>query len=413
MSEQITSTNCGLARKHMRRRRRAWTRRFVVFAAALGLVYFGGLWLLRSAYAAEQVTARIGEAVGAPLRIAGLDLGFSRSSLFGLQVLERDATEYSPPWLTIGSVDADLSLPQLMSGNLADGVVKFRDVHVTLRFDRDGQLLTKLPAPRGEGRGTLPLVKLENGAFTLQQEGRPDETFYNIGLELRADGSQLLLSGGIDDPFWGPWNVVGSKVSATAPVALNLKTRQPVHVTPAMLKRTPFVPPIVWHQVTCEGDTPCEVALQFNPANSINYRVALEPRNTRVYVRAIELNAEGAQGHVVIADDVLTLENVRGNSAGGELKLRSLMDFRGVASMMRFSIEAGLLSLAQLPIQWNVPAFRGQLSGKAELEVTAGPDRTTVRGDGEGIVRVPLLPRAIKVRIVADGQRIRFNIVRE
>jgi hypothetical protein len=397
----------------MRRRRRSWARKFVVFLAALGLVYFGGMWFLRSAYAAEQVAARIGEATGAPVRLAGLDLGFRGSTLTGLEILERDATENSTPWLTIGSVDADLSLPQLINGNLADGSITFRDVHVILRFDRDGRLLTKLPAPSGEGRGTLPLVKLENGSFTLQHEGRPDETFHNIDLELRADGSQLLFSGGIDDPYWGPWNVVGSRVSATGPVALNLKTRQPVHVTPAMLRRTPFVPSVVWHQVTCEGDTPCEVALQFNPTNSINYRVALEPRNTRVYVRAIELNAEGAQGNVVIADDVLTLENVRGHSAGGEWKLRSLMDFRGVASIMRFSIEAGLLSMAQLPVQWHVPAFRGQLSGKAELEVTAGPDRTTVRGDGEGIVRVPLLPRAIKVHIVADGQRIRFNIVRE
>lgn len=397
----------------MRRRRSSWTRKFVVLIATIALVYFGGIWLLRSTYAAEQVAARIGEAAGASVRIAGLDLGFSRSTLTGLEICERGAAAGSPAWLTIGSVDADLSLPQLIRDDLANGSVTFRGVRVTLRFDRDGRLLTKLPAPTGKGQGALPLVRLEDGTVTLQQEGRPDETFHNIALELRHDGPQLLLSGAIDDPHWGPWNVIGSRASMSAPVALNLKTRQPVHVTPALLKRTPFVPANVWQQVTCEGDTPCEVALQFNPASQLNYRVALEPRNTRVYVRAIELNAESAQGNVVIADDVLTLENVRGNSAGGELKLRSLMDFRGAASIMRFSIEAGLLSMAQLPIQWNVPAFRGQLSGKAELEVTAGHDRTMVRGDGEGIVRVPLLPRAIKVRIVADGQRIRFNIVRE
>jgi hypothetical protein len=395
------------------RRRRSWKRTAIILLAVIGLAYFGGVWLLRSAYAADQVASRLAAAAGAPVRVGGFDLGFGRSSLSGLEVCERDASAAAPPWLTIGAVDADLSLFQLIRGNLTDGTVTLSNVHVILRFDRDGRLLTRLPEPAAEEGGQLPVLRLVDGTFTIRREGRPDETFHNINLDLRNEGPQLVLTGALDDPDWGPWMVAGTRASATAPLAFNLKTRRIVHVTPALLRRTPFVPSNVWEQVTCEGDTPCEVAVQFNAVPPLNYSVKLEPRNTRVFVSSIELRAEAARGTVEIADDVLTLENVRGNTSGGELKLRSRMDFRGVASIMQFSIEAGLLSLAQLPVHWGVPALKGNLSGKAELEVTSQVGGTIVKGEGEGSVRVPLLPVAVKLHLTADGRRIRFHLVRD
>jgi hypothetical protein len=80
---------------------------------------------------------------------------------------------------------------------------------------------------------------------------------------------------------------------------------------------------------------------------------------------------------------------------------------------MRFTIEAGLLSLAQLPAHWGVPSLRGDLSGKADLEVTSAKTGTIVKGDGEGSVRVPLLPVALKIHLTSDGKRLRFNLVRD
>ena len=35
--------------------------------------------------------------------------------------------------------------------------------------------------------------------------------------------------------------------------------------------------------------------MQFNSAPPLNYRVTLEPRNTRVYVPSIDLRADGAR----------------------------------------------------------------------------------------------------------------------
>jgi hypothetical protein len=310
-------------------------------------------------------------------------------------------------------VDVDLSLWQLLRGALNEGAVTMRDVRVVLRFDRDGKLLTRIPEPpSGESR-PLPVVRVADGAFTIRRDGRPDETFRNIALELQGDGPQLQMHGSVNDPDWGPWAVLGNKASASAPLAFNLKTKRPVHVTPDLLRRTPFVTSTVWDNVTCEGDTPCELALQFNESSPMNYRVTLEPRNTKVYVRAIDLRSSEASGKVVVADDILTLENVRGHAAGGELKLRSIMDFRGLDTIMKFTVEAGLLNLMELPHAWGAPALKGELNGKADLEVTSKNGRSIVRGAGEGVVRIFPLLRAIKVQLVSDGQRLRFHLGRE
>ena len=98
-------------------------------------------------------------------------------------------------------------------------------------------------------------MRLTDGQLTLR-DGRADETIHNIQLEFHVEGPKLLLTGTVDDPDWGPWSVAGSRMSESSPLAFNLKTRETVHVTPALLKRTPFVPDAVWNHVTCEGDTP-------------------------------------------------------------------------------------------------------------------------------------------------------------
>lgn len=395
------------------RRQSSFRRKLYTWLGVLGIAFFGSRWLLRSAYASEQVVARLTAAVGAPVQFEDLDLGFTGSSVSGLVVQERDGANGAAPWLTIGSVDVDLSLWQLFRGTFDAGAVTLRDVRVVLRFDRDGKLLTRIPEPPPGDGGSLPLVRVADGAFTIRRDGRPDETFRNIALEFRGDGPQLQMQGSVNDPDWGPWTILGNKASASAPLAFNLRTKKPVHVTPDLLKRTPFVAATVWDHVTCEGDTPCELALQFNVAPPMNYRVTLEPRNTRVYVRSIDLRSSEASGKVVVADDVLTLENVRGHAAGGELKLRSIMDFRGLDTIMKFTIEAGLLNLTELPTAWGVPALKGELNGKADLEVTSKNGRSIIRGAGEGIVRIFPLLRAIKVQLVADGQKLRFHLGRE
>jgi hypothetical protein len=117
---------------------------------------------------------------------------------------------------------------------------------------------------------------------------------------------------------------------------------------------------------------------------------------------------------VVFEDDVLTLENVRGLSSGGNLKVGSTMDFRGGASMLRFTIEADAFNPRLLPASWSVPAIDGQVNGRAEIEVSIRDGRTSVGGKGEGSAKVlPILP-PIYLRLEAkpDGSGFRFALGR-
>ena len=59
----------------------------------------------------------------------------------------------------------------------------------------------------------------------------------------------------------------------------------------------------------------------YGGAPRTHYRVVLDPKDTKVYVPIIRLAADGASGRVIVEDDVVTLERVRGLSAGGDLRV--------------------------------------------------------------------------------------------
>jgi hypothetical protein len=377
-------------------------KRYSVGSFALVVVLAGvGKLSLASDYAAREAVARIQAAVGAPVRCAGVDLGYSCSALRGVEVLENATTSAPPAWTSARAIEADLSLWQLLRGALAGGTVTVHDAAVTLRFDRNNHLLTRLPTPPPTAPVELPLVRLEGGTFTLQREGVPDEVFHNIHLELRGDGDRLSFAGTIDDPDWGPWTVTGGRDSASEPFTLILRTAKEVHATPELLRRAPFVPPVTWRQVELEGDTTCELTLRFEPGGHVRYRAVLDPHDTKVHVTSIDLRAEKAQGRVVVEDGVVTLENVRGRAAGGAVTVGSTMDFRGGQSVLRYAVEVSEVIPRLLPKRWPVPPLGGQVNGRADLVVTVRDGRATTRGRGEGTMKLPLLP-PMRLRLEAD-----------
>jgi hypothetical protein len=294
---------------------------------------------------------------------------------------------------------------------MSGGVVTLRDVAVTLAFDRDGHLLTRMPTPP-ESEAPLPLVRLEGGTFTLRREGVPTETFHNIKLELRTVGERQTLSGTIDDPDWGPWIVSGGRESATGPFSLILKTAKEVRATMPLLRRTPFVGAGVWKAVELEGDTPCEVALRFVPGEPVHYKADLSPRNTTVRVPVIDLQATGASGRVVIEDNVLTLTNVRGGTGGGEIRVGSTMDFRVRGSHTeRYTIEVSRLNPRLLPERWQVPAMGSEIAGKADLELTFRDGYlVNTRGQGTGTVKVTRFLPPLNIYMESDGLGFRFGL---
>jgi hypothetical protein len=380
----------------------------LLFAAVLtGLAKLA----LASDYAARETISRIQAAVGAPVEVKSVDLGFGGSTLTEVKVLETATTTEAPAWTTARAIDADLSLWRLLTNDLGGGVVTLRDVGVTLAFDRDGRLLTQMPVPP-EPAGPMPLVRLEGGTFTIRREGVPTETFHNIKLELRTDGERQTLSGTIDDPDWGPWTVSGGRDSLTGPFALILKTAKEVRATMPLLRRAPFVPPSTWRAVEVEGDTPCEVTLRFVPGEPVHYKADLSPHDTTVRVPVIDLQAVGASGRVVIEDNILTLTNVRGNTGGGDLRVGSIMDFRVPDSHTeRYTIEVSRLNPRLLPPTWQVPALGSEIAGKADIELSFRDGRLVkTRGQGQGTIRMFPFVRPLSIYMEADGEGFRFGL---
>jgi hypothetical protein len=386
------------------------TRRFLgllLLAAALtGLAKLA----LASDFAAKEAKARIQAAIGAPLDAKGVSLGFSASALTGVRVFETASTD-TTPWTAVESVDADLSLWQLLTNDLGGGTVTLRDVAVTLAFDADDRLITRLPTPPPEQPAALPLVKIENGTFTVRRAGCADETFHNIKLELRTEGEKQTLTGTIDDPVWGPWTVSGGCASAAEPFALVLKTAKEVRATMPLLRRAPFCPLSTWKAVECEGDTTCEVTLRFVPGDRVKYKVDLHPHDTKVYVPSIDLRADTALGRVVVEDDVLTLSGVTGNTSGGEVRVGSTMDFRGPGSVLRFAVETSNVNPRLLPATWRVPAIQGQVDGKADVELTLRDGWLVgTRGQGQGTLRAFPFLRPVTLYLESDGKGFRFGL---
>jgi hypothetical protein len=381
----------------------------VVLAAGLtGLAKLA----LASEFAATEAKVRIGAAIGAPLEAKTVALGFTASALSGVKVFETTGSANPPAWTAVGSVDADLSLLQLLTNDLGGGVVTLRDVAVTLVFDRDGRLVTRLPVPP-EAAGPLPLVRLEGGTFTLRRDGRADEVFHNIKLELKTDGDRQSLSGTVEDPFWGLWTVSGGRQSATDPFTLVLKTAREVRATMALLRRAPFVPPGTWDAVQCEGETTCEVTLRFVPGEHVRYKADLSPHDTAVYVPCIDLRASAASGRVVIEDNLLTLSTVRGAAAGGEVRLESVMDFRVPGqSVLRFGVETSKANPRSMPAAWHVPAMDGQVDGKADMELSLVNGYVVkTRGQGTGTLRAFPFLRPLSLYMESDGNRgFRFGL---
>src|SRR5689334_3126867 len=106
-------------------------KRYSVGTCAVVVLLAGvGKLSLASDFASRQLIARLQAAVGAPLRVAAVDLGYSSSTLRGLEVLENANTTAPLTWTSARAVETDLSLWQLLRGDVANGSVTVRDAAV-------------------------------------------------------------------------------------------------------------------------------------------------------------------------------------------------------------------------------------------------------------------------------------------
>ena len=294
----------------------------------------------------------------------------SNTSLSDLRVYEAGAGPASEPILKAGDVQLDVGAVGAARG-MDPTEIHFRDAQVLLRFDRNGDLLTRLPRA-GDGGG-LPAIHIESGTLTIRQVGHEDSVFQGIDLTITEVDHLVKVSGKVEDRAWGEWTAEGAIPTGgeTKAGKLTLTTVKPQQVTPELLRHVPFVNPNAWTHVGLAGTTPATLELSYDAeTEKVGYRVSLEPTQTTVDVPSIGLHVTDAAGGLAAEGSVVTLSDVRGKAAG-EVRLDSRMDFAGATDVLRFMADLHGLDVRQLPRQWKLPpGLDGRLTGKVEFVVT-------------------------------------------
>ena len=353
----------------------------LIAAVVLVAVAIGGIWVFtRSDAAARMVSERLEARFGTTTRFERLSVGVSSTKMSELRVYEAGGSLASEPVIAAGEVEVDIGAVGAAQGK-DPTELRIRDAQVLLRFDRQGELLTRLPAAGADG-GTVPVIHIESGTLTIRQEGRDDSVFTGINLTVRVADGSVQVSGTVEDEAWGQWTAEGSIPTAATPGktgTLLFKTVKAQLVKPELLRRVPFVNPNAWNYVGLSGTTPAKLELTYDPATEkVGYRIALEPTQTTVDVPSIGLNFTGASGGLVAEGAVVTLTDVRGKAADGDVRLDSRMDFGGRTDVLRFLADLSNLNVTQLPKQWRLPAgLEGRLTGKVQFTVTLPPDGGT------------------------------------
>lgn len=369
-------------------------KRFVVIALVVVLVLIGSGAMLvryftRSARVAGEVTTRLEAIYGGPVRVEGVDVGLSGSTVSGFELFEEGSdVDGSVPWLKVGSLSVDVSLWDLIRGNAMPTKVAVKPATILLRFDREGRLLTRFPASSGGQSdkfdlGSLPAIDIEQGEIVFRKEGQPDVVARNVRARLsREEDGKLTLAGTADSQELGKL-VLDGKVDGQSPRAIvTLKTDTKVHVNQAVLDRLPFVPASILEEAQiAEGDLAAELTIQFAwPSRSLHYRLEAVPENTTVSVPALGLAVQGTHGKLIVEDNLVQLRGIRGKAFGGEVEIEGDFDFQGEVSKLTLSrIKGTDLNVGDLPEDWGIPAFArttipmGKFSGSASLEVTIRP----------------------------------------
>jgi translocation and assembly module TamB len=379
----------------------------LVFRLGLGLY-------LDSDHARRLASEQLSTLLGGNVRVTELDAGIGSTEI-RVEVLSQPGPDGMAPVepIVTGKLRADVSPVGLAAGSTPTAI-SLDNAHVRLRFDKDGNLLDRLPEPQATGEAArLPAINVKGASLHFSQEGRPDFRVSGIDVAVTDDGKLLHLTGRADDPTWKGWALSGEWDKAAATGSATLRTEDRVAVTPDMLRSVPFVPPETWEWVVLDGDTSCSLQVSRGADEQIGYRIELDPRNTRLTVPPIDLTTTDTSGLVVVENEVVTLSHVRGRTAGGELEIGSTLNFATEPSRLNFKVVARGLDIQRLPETWGLPKLdAGLLEGGATIELVIRDGRVEPWGRGEAdIIGGRLFGGDVegKITLVGDGQRLRFQ----
>ncbi|HYT93994.1 MAG TPA: AsmA-like C-terminal region-containing protein, partial [Gemmataceae bacterium] len=367
----------------------------LIILVGVGLLWFAARQYLTSQAVTKQVVAHLTELYGGPVSVRQADIGLKHSSIHGAQLFEEGAAPDQAPWLTAETVSADVSLWSLMKGTASPSEVQLTGAKVTLRFDSDGRLLTRLPGRRPSAEGSpldrmksLPHLHAEQSEVTLHKEGHPDIILKNVKLDASPKEGRFVLHGTGENTEWGQL-ILDGMLGPKNELALTLKTAGQIQITQTMLDALPLVPASIWRDVQAEGITAATLTVRREADATTHYRVELEPRDTRVTVPVAALKGTNASGKLVIEDGVVRLRDVKGQAYEGTLQIDADLDFRGAVTQLDFSrLDAHGLDVRQLPESWGLPEqLEGRLDASGDVHLTLEQGKVSTTGAARGEIR--------------------------
>ncbi|NBR06253.1 MAG: hypothetical protein EBT92_10825 [Planctomycetes bacterium] len=360
---------------------------FVILLSAKFLLAVGVLrpWLDKTA----------SEIADFPIRVNDCDFGvFGTTCVRKIDVFETDLKKLEP-WLKIGSLETDVSVLRLVSGQVVPDSVVVHNPSVTLHFDEKGDLQTKLPKSKGNKPPKMPRLFLKNADFCLKQDGRPPLIIKGIeGEAWRDEKNDLIFVATLQDEVWGNWNLRARVEPGDGDSELNLNTLE-VSLSRTLLESLPFVPKVTWEHVQLSGLTSVIMDLFFDgKKDGVDFKIGLEPKKTSVHIPIINLEAEDAQGKVDIDNGLVKIREVQGRAANGIIELtKAELDFRTDNYQMDYDLKIKEMRIQDMPNAWGLRDKKGNsfvqgvVAGWAKLKFLNDPVKgLQTSGTGLGLI---------------------------
>lgn len=380
----------------------------LVLVAGLGLRFY-----LASDGVKRLAAGKLSALLGEPVVVKELDAGLVGSTTVVLEVPAVSTTPNAPapaePMLS-GRVAVDVSAVGLAAGRSPSSVT-VEDAKLTLRFDRAGKLLDKLPDPKGGGGDTaVPEVVLKRASVHLIQEGRPDFRVTGLDATLKPDGDRLTVAGRADDPTWGKWTLAGGLAKDGATGDVTLTTDAPAHLGMAQLRSLPVVSPAAWRAVELDGDSTGTIKVNRPAGGDWAYHIDLEPRNTTLTLPPVGVTVTDATAKIGIEGLVVTVKGLKGKVAGGDVTADGVGDFAPVPEVVNLKIGVTGADVNKLPEKWVAklkqvvgPVDDGRLRAAGDLTLKIKGEDVEPHGSGKGTVTGKLLGGTVELRVSLVG----------
>lgn len=360
-------------------------------------------------FVARQVSNRI----GMPVEVTRVRIGLI-SSTIGLKVFDPQVTDSTKAEiLSVDSANADISIFALARGDIAPKTVDVHKLTLKLHVSADGKVLTTMPKmPEGGGGAAMPQINLHDGQITIDQDGRPEFAIQGLNASVVPTGDTLKLTGTVDDPIWSKWTVNGevNTSSRTGSVAI---AADDVPVTMDRLTSIPFVPGEVWQKVQIDGHAAVAIDLVMGSQNAVRYTLDVRPKAVNVTVPEAGVSLTKLSGEIRLTEKLVQLKQTHAELAGGSLAVSGEFDYTEKPAEAKLNVNASGLDIQQLPKEWGLHDFEGQLKGSANLTLKIQPDgKVEPLGGGDGTIenaKFRGIPVTVAIHLQGNGKQYRFE----